>query len=366
MKLLVMGNNGHLGGLSVHYTTLVAYLAREKDIELFCININDKGEKIFNNNGVREIVVPFQPTSLINKVKKAIKLYIAAREAKKFAPDVFVAASLGYGFAMMASKLPSSVYKIFEEVHFEATADKLRMKMLKEFDAVATQTQGMAIPFKANVSSAKPVFFLPCFSKEYDALGFKPIPAVGKTLKLAYFGRLAWNKGVKEFINFTAPVFRENRNIQFDIYGGGPEKASIQQEIDDLQLGSQITLKGFYSDEEFPELIATYHAVMLPSIATEGLPLILIEAMRFGRPVFTTTTGAMPEVGEVNKEGMIVSLKDRESMEASFGNFITSLKNNKFDAGYINNIYENYFSNHAFKDIWMKMLHDPQGYFANK
>jgi glycosyltransferase involved in cell wall biosynthesis len=362
MKLLVMGNNGHLGGLSVHYKTLVSYLEKE-NIELFCINVNDKEEKVFNNKKVTEFVVPFQPVSILGKAKKIIRLYIAIRKAKKFMPDVFVASSLGYGFALVASKLPSSVFKIFEEVHFEATADKLRLKMLKEFDAVATQTKGMIGAFKSNVADSKPVYFLPCFSKEYDASGYKEIPSTNEGINIAYFGRLAWNKGLKEFINFTAGIFRENARIKLDIYGGGPEKESIQKEIDDQNLNAQITLKGFYSDEEFPDLITGYHAVILPSIATEGLPLILIEAMRFGRPIFTTTTGAMPEVSEINKKGMLVSEKDKTAIEANFNAFITALGANEFDATYINNVYEKNFSNKAFKDIWMKMLNDPKGYF---
>jgi len=363
MKLLVMGNNGHLGGLSVHYTTLVDYLAKQ-DIELFCIHINDKNEKIFNNGKIGEVVVPYQPKTIGDKIKKALRLYKAGRQAKKFAPDVFVAASLGYGFAMIASKLPSSTYKIFEEVHFEAERDRMRLKMLEEFDAVATQTLGMTIPFKANVSDEKPVYYLPCFSKEYDADGFKPIPPVEADIRLGYFGRLAWNKGIKEFIEWTSPVFKANKHIKLDIFGGGPEKENIQKAIDQYGFGDQIALKGFYSDEGFPDQIASYHGVILPSIATEGLPLILIEAMRFGRPVFTTTTGAMPEVGGINKEGMIVSEKDAAAMAQNFSTFIENLLNNKYDAGYINNIYEKNFSNKAFMEVWMQMLHDPKSYFV--
>jgi len=364
MKLLVMGNNGHLGGLSVHYKTLVSNLEKE-NIELFCINMNDTGEKIFNNNTVTEVVVPFRPLSLFGKLKKIILLYIAIKNARKFRPDVFVATSFGYGFALVASKLPSNVFKIFQEVHFDATADKLRLKMVKEFDAVATQTQGMIAAFKANVADIKPVYFLPCFSKDYHAQGFKEIPGTAHGIKIAYFGRLAWNKGLQEFISFTAAIFHGNITLKLDIYGGGSEQQHIQKEIDDQNLNNQITLKGFYSDDEFPVLITDYHAVILPSIATEGLPLILIEAMRFGRPVFTTTTGAMPEIGEINKKGMLVSEKDKTSMEANFGTFIAALNEGNFDAAYINDIYAKNFSNEAFKNIWLRMLNDPKRYFSN-
>jgi glycosyltransferase involved in cell wall biosynthesis len=362
MKLLVMGNNGHLGGLSVHYKTLVGYLQKE-DIELFCISMNDSNEKIFNNEHVKEIVVPFRPTTLFGKLNKIVQLYVAVTKARKFRPDVFVATSFGYGFALIASKLPSNTFKVFQEVHFDATADKLRLKMVNEFDAVATQTRGMINMFKANVADAKPVYFLPCFSKEYRTGEFQQIPSTEHGINIAYFGRLAWNKGLKEFISYTAGVFHDHKKLKFDIYGGGPEQKLIQKEIDDQNLAGQVSLKGLYSDDEFPALITSYHAVILPSTATEGLPLILIEAMRFGRPVFTTTTGAMPEVAQINKKGMLVSEKDNTSIEANFRTFIATLSSGKFDAGYINDIYAKNFSNEAFKNIWLNMLNDPKRYF---
>ena len=364
MKLLIMGNNGHLGGLSVHYTTLLHYLEKE-DIQLFCININDKNERIFNDGRVTEVVIPFQPSSVIDKIKKYFALYRVAAKAKKFMPDVFVAAGLGYGYAMIASKLPATVFKVFEEVHFEATADKLRLKMIKCFDAVATQTKGMVQPFKLNVSADKPVNFLPCFSKEYTLNSYFDIPGVDKGVKVAYFGRLAWNKGLREFINSASSVFHINSDLTLDIYGGGSEKELIQKEINVQGLGKQILLKGHYGDEDFASLISSYHGIVLPSISTEGLPLILIEAMSFGRPVFTTTTGAMPEVGEINKEGMLVSEKDKPAMEANFKLFLQNIKAGKYKADYIHNIYKENFSNEAFKQIWLNMLQDPAAYFLS-
>lgn len=363
MKLLVMGNNGHLGGLSVHYTTLVKYL-QQTDFQIMCININDTNDKIFNNESIEEIIIPYKPATIIDKVKKVLKLAGAGRRAKAFAPDVFIATGLGYGYALIASKLPKSTFKIFEEVHFEATADKLRLKMVNDFDAVAVQTKGMIKPFTLNVSTSKPVDFLPCFSKEYEADSYKAIPALDEGIRIAYFGRLAWNKGLKDFIKATAAVFKTNQHITLNIYGGGPEAKSIQQEIDDQGLNSQISLKGFYSDAEFPDLISNHHGVIIPSIATEGLPLALIESMRFGRPVFATTIGAMPEVGETNKEGLFISEIDKDSLHSNFSSFIDMINGNKYSAQYINNIYEENYSNLAFNRTWLKMLSDPKGYFS--
>lgn len=364
MRILIMGNNDSSGGgLIVHYITLVQYL-QKLGYDIMCININDNSNFIFKNKNIVEINIPYKPLLLKDKLIKFISLRKAIAKAKAFNPDIFVAAGSGYGYAMIAKALPDAIFKIFEEVHFEAVADPLRMKMINCFDAIAVQTKGMIVPFLKNVSSSKPVAVLPCFSKEYAVKGFEPIPAVQKNIRLAYFGRLAWNKGVKQFIKGTNEIFKNNPDIILDIYGRGPETNAIQVEINSHNLENQIHLKGFFEDAEFPALISSFHGIILPSIDTEGLPLILIEAMRFGRPIFVTSTGAMPEVAAINTHGIIISEKDAASLAKNLSIFIDNIQQEKYNAFTIHDIYEQYFSNDIFIKTWIAMLENPIKYFS--
>ena len=306
-----MGSNDEMGGgLIVHYITLVQYLRKNSHIHLMCINVNDQRRKIFSDNVITEISVPYKSTSFFQKVIKYLTLLKAIRIAKKFNPDVFVACSLGYGYAKVAARLSATTFKIFQEVHYEAIADKLRLKMIEHFDAVATQTEGMINIFKKNVSEKKPVAALPCFSKEYLSEEFFSIPSVDVEIRLAYFGRLAWNKGLRQFLIAVGETFRSNPNLKLSIYGRGPELISLQNEINQQKIESQVQLKGFYEDDQFPSFISSCHGIIIPSIDTEGLPLVLIEAMRFGRPIFATDTGAMSEIKLLNKNGIIISPKE--------------------------------------------------------
>jgi glycosyltransferase involved in cell wall biosynthesis len=364
MRILIMGNNDQSGGgLIVHYIALVNYL-KNAGFNMICIDVNDNMNKIFLDNSISEITVPYKPKSLMQKVTKYIQLRRAVSMAKKFKPDVFIATALGYGYAMVAEGLPKDTYKIFQEVHFEATADVLRMKMVKCFDAVAVQTNGMRMPFLKNVSSLKPVAALPCFAKQFATAGFEKIPSVQKEIRLAYFGRLAWNKGLKQFIQAAHEIFTNNPDLIFDIYGSGPEKDSILEEIKIRKVQNQIRLKGFYNDDEFAALLNCCHGIIIPSIDTEGLPLVLIETMRFGRPAFVTTTGAMPEVASFNTEGMIVSEKDNVSLKKNLSIFINRIRQSKFDASYIHAVYKEHFSNEVFLQTWLSMLEDPRNYFT--
>ncbi len=364
MRVLIMGTNDSSGGgLIVHYITLAQYL-QKLGYDIMCININDDGNLIFKEKNVVEINIPYKPLLLYQKLIKFISLRKAIVKAKVFNPDIFVAVGLGYGYAMIAKALSATTFKIFEEVHFEAIADPLRLKMIKCFDAIAVQTKGMISPFLTNVSSLKPVAFLPCFSKEYAVNDFEQALPVQNNIRLAYFGRLAWNKGLKQFIKGTNVIFKNNPNLTFDIYGRGPEIKVIQEEINTHNLQNQIHLNGFFEDAEFPALISSFHGIILPSVDTEGLPLILIEAMRFGRPVFATQTGAMPEVASINADGMIISEKDALSLAKNLSIFINNIRQEKYKACAIHDIYKQYFSNDIFIKTWITMFENPRKYFA--
>lgn len=364
MRVLVMGNNDHMGGLIVHYIILSKYL-RKAGHDILCINVNDTGATLFNDVNVEEIVISYKPASVLQKAKKYIQLRKAIKAAKAFKPDIFIATGYGHGYAMVATALPRSAFKLFEEVHFEPHGVPLKLKMVDCFDAVAPQTQGMIEIFKKNISTKKLVAYLPCFSKEYNVPGFQKIPSVQSGIRLAYFGRLAGNKGIRQFVSATYELF-QNDQLLLDIYGKGPEGVTIQEEIDNRGIQSKINLKGFYEDAEFPALISSYHGIIIPSLDTEGLPLILIEAMRFGRPVLCTTTGAMPEVGMINKEGMVVSEKEPQYLRNNLNLFVEKIRNNNFSAGSIHTIYKDHFSNEAFWQVWEQMLNDPKTYFAKK
>ncbi|WP_373056959.1 glycosyltransferase family 4 protein [Zunongwangia sp. H14] len=362
MKIIVMGNNALMGGLIVHYIVLCRYLRRAGH-ELLLINVNNSGACIFEDNEVPEISVPYITDSLSKKLGKYFKLRKACKKAKSFNPDVFIATGYGHGYSMVAASLPASTFKFFEEVHFEAHNIPLKLKMVKLFDAIAPQTEGMIEVFKKNVSSEKPVAWLPCFSKEYKSNNFEAIPQAQRTIRLTYFGRLEWNKGIRQFVQACAKFFREE-DLLLDIYGKGSEAEAIKQTIKTEGLEEKVFMKGFYEDEEFADIISASHGVVIPSVDTEGLPLIVIEAMRYGRPILCTTIGAMPEVAEINKNGMIVSEKEPEMLVENLKLFIDRIKAELFSAEEIHRVYRNHFSNDAFWEIWKEMLKNPEAYFT--
>ena len=62
-----------------------------------------------------------------------------------------------------------------------------------------------------------------------------------------------------------------------------------------------------------PALLETLDVVALPSW-TEGLPLVLLEAMARGRPVVATPVGGTPELVTDGETGLLVPPRDPEAL----------------------------------------------------
>lgn len=130
-------------------------------------------------------------------------------------------------------------------------------------------------------------------------LGF----AENQTLML-FAGRIEWAKGIYDFVHaarlMEADRSLKNRHIHFLIAGDGPERADIEQRIQQLGLADRVHLLPRVPFERMPELYAAADVVVAPSVPIrtwlEQWCLVLSEAMSVGTPVIATCTGAIPEV----------------------------------------------------------------------
>ncbi|MBY0433888.1 MAG: glycosyltransferase family 4 protein [Cyclobacteriaceae bacterium] len=71
----------------------------------------------------------------------------------------------------------------------------------------------------------------------------------------------------------------------------------IQERINDLGLGNKVFLPGEINDSEKRWYYQNCKAFVFPSLS-EGFGIPIIEAFYFGKPVFTTRNGSIPEIGK--------------------------------------------------------------------
>ena len=101
-------------------------------------------------------------------------------------------------------------------------------------------------------------------------------------------GRLSPEKGFDVLIEAAARVIDLDPTVGFVLFGDGPCKPALMEQIGSLGLTGSVVLAGFRNDLD--RFIPQLDLFVLPSY-TEGLPNVVLEACAAGVPVVATAVG---------------------------------------------------------------------------
>jgi len=144
-------------------------------------------------------------------------------------------------------------------------------------DAVSALTKGTAAGYRELLGEGIRVECIP-----------NPAPAVrGRRADLdarvvAAAGSLNRRKGFDRLIEAWARVARSHPGWRLSIFGGGPERAALDAQIDALGVRSSTALRG-HSPRLLEELARA--SVFAITSRKEGFPMVIVEAMALGLPV---------------------------------------------------------------------------------
>ncbi|GAC1349575.1 MAG: glycosyltransferase family 4 protein [Ktedonobacteraceae bacterium] len=132
-------------------------------------------------------------------------------------------------------------------------------------------------------------------------------------------GRFVEKKGYRYLIAACKILVERNRRFQCAIYGSGPLKRDVRQQITRLGLEEYVHLHDERTQEDLPDIYRAAAMFVLPCcIASDGdrdgIPNVLLEAMATGLPVVSTTAGGIPELVEHDRNGFLVPEKDSQAL----------------------------------------------------
>ncbi|NPV93437.1 MAG: GT4 family glycosyltransferase PelF [Firmicutes bacterium] len=130
-------------------------------------------------------------------------------------------------------------------------------------------------------------------------------------LIVALIGRLHPVKGHVYFFQAAAEVLKQLPDVRFLAVGDGPLREELKQLVCDLGIAEQVIFTGYYSD--IKNILGTIDILCLPSLM-EGLPLVVLEAMYFGKPAVASRVGGIPEVVADGQTGLLVPPQDAAAL----------------------------------------------------
>ena len=121
-------------------------------------------------------------------------------------------------------------------------------------------------------------------------------------------GRLSPEKGFDLLIDAFARLAAQHPDWRLEIAGEGPERAQLQQQIDQRGLRQQVQLVGWVDD---PAQFLSRGALFVLSSRYEGFPMSLLEAMACGVPVVSFDCDSGPRaIIRPEVDGLLVPAAD--------------------------------------------------------
>ncbi len=115
-------------------------------------------------------------------------------------------------------------------------------------------------------------------------------------------------------IRTMAHLARRRPEARLILVGEGPEGPAIRDLVRGHDLGEHVRFLGLRAD--VPRLLPAADVCLLTSLS-EGIPLVLIEAMAAGLPVVSTRVGGVPEVVEDGRTGLLAPPAGPDALAAA-------------------------------------------------
>ena len=118
-----------------------------------------------------------------------------------------------------------------------------------------------------------------------------PLIVTAGIVNLITTSRLVYKNALDEVIRALVLL---PENVQFVLYGSGPDERKLRALAEDLKVASRVLFKGHSSHADLARAFATAHIFIRPS-RSEGMGNSFIEAMAAGLPVIGTQEGGIAD-----------------------------------------------------------------------
>jgi len=163
-------------------------------------------------------------------------------------------------------------------------------------------------------------------AKEFQSVESNPENG-DRVVKVLYLSKKSKAKGVYDFLRTIPLVTRKEKDVRFILAGDSVvseefpwhtgrmcnTEKEIREFIRENGLTDVIDIRGEVTGSDKRKVFAESDIFVMPSYS-EGMPIVILEAMAAGLPVVATRVGALPEIIEEGKNGFLVEVGNYEDL----------------------------------------------------
>ena len=244
------------------------------------------------------------------------------------------------------------------KMKFYATLDRFFLRRFDDVVAVSDDVRKRLIcsgvcPKKVTV--VKNGITLDRFERVHSAAKIRSDLGIPHDCKvIGTVGRISEEKGHIYLLRAAEKVRKQYPKTVFLIVGDGPLRKELQREYD----SPSIVFAGITND--VPHLYHCMDIFVLPSL-TEGLPMVLLEAMAARKPLVATRVGAVPNVIQDGHSGCLVEPGDVKGLAQAITDLLANPQKAHHLAKHAHRKVKQDFSSQRMAEKYIEVYQDVLG-----
>lgn len=227
-------------------------------------------------------------------------------------------------------------------------------------DVLLVESRLHADAFRRLVGSNFRIAVAPHLGHYADPLPHRPFS--GDVLHVGFLGRFDRSKGVHRLLELWPKLKIGPAELHF--YGGGPEEPAMRCAISAHHLSGVSVHGGWSEADELRAILADIDLVVLPS-TSEGLPIVLLEAMAHGVPFVATAVGAVRTLAEGNPDVAVVPIDDASLIDA-LNELAARIRNGNVLPARLQRYFADRFSAEKTGAVWLEALLDQERFWSRE
>jgi len=197
--------------------------------------------------------------------------------------------------------------------------NRMEMSLLRRFDALVVVSDaqrpillrnGVATSLVHQIDNGIAV---PVSPPQRDAAVRAELGLAPQQFVLAAVARLSSEKNLTQLLDSVARVGCD-QDIVLVVAGDGPERAALEKQATALGIAHRVRFLG--QRDDMAQLWPAFDALVLPSL-TEGMPLVVLEAMAHGIPVIASRVGDVPRMLGHSPLSTLIDPGDGEALDVA-------------------------------------------------